>query len=472
MTDFARVLADPEDDVAREIVADALQERGDPLGGFIALQMSLARVGPDDDDERERLTEEVELYLAEHDEHLRASFGVSNVSCTFVRGFPEELELTAKQLVTELPTILSRAPVRRLRITHTTVGNAANSLRTGLPLLAGTTVRGLTFAHSVPQEDLVAIFEQLELPLDSLDLWLEAEAYARLLRTPSCRALLRLRVPWTDSLAPILAAMPETLEELRCELTLNRVDARALARAPFTPRLHTLQLLNSALGDESFAELAPALRSIRALDLTTSGLHGVAAFERLEHLEELRLGSNELESHEVARLCGMEQLANLRTLRLGALPVGAPGLVALASTEWPHLAHLGLGIAQLGPEAMRHLARWLPPSIRTLELHQNRLKDEGLEAFVRSPNTRHLRELTLSRCHLGDAGLVALAHADFDALRTLDLAWNEAIGEQGCLALAGSRSFGRVKQLDLHEVRTGRAGGRALRTRFGPAVLR
>jgi uncharacterized protein (TIGR02996 family) len=80
---FARVCADPDDDVAREILADALQERGDPHGTLIALQMRLGHLGPDEDDERERLTEEVEVHLAEHGEALDLAWneGIGEPGC-------------------------------------------------------------------------------------------------------------------------------------------------------------------------------------------------------------------------------------------------------------------------------------------------------------------------------------------------------------------------------------------------------
>src|SRR5580704_11822771 len=40
---LAAVLADPYDDPARQVLADALQERNDPRGEFIAVQLALAR---------------------------------------------------------------------------------------------------------------------------------------------------------------------------------------------------------------------------------------------------------------------------------------------------------------------------------------------------------------------------------------------------------------------------------------------
>ncbi len=40
---LAEVLANPDDDAARQVYADALQERGDPRGEFIALQLAPAR---------------------------------------------------------------------------------------------------------------------------------------------------------------------------------------------------------------------------------------------------------------------------------------------------------------------------------------------------------------------------------------------------------------------------------------------
>jgi uncharacterized protein (TIGR02996 family) len=78
---LAAIYADPGDDAARAVYADWLQERGDPRGELIAMQLA-GRVGP-----RERLLLE---------RHERTWLGalepiVSYSGLVFCRGFPAEL---------------------------------------------------------------------------------------------------------------------------------------------------------------------------------------------------------------------------------------------------------------------------------------------------------------------------------------------------------------------------------------------
>ncbi|MGZ5968054.1 MAG: TIGR02996 domain-containing protein, partial [Polyangiales bacterium] len=211
MTLLARIFEHPDDDHAREIVADALQEQGDPHGTLIALQMALAKLGPDDDLERDQLEEEIEAYLLEHGDAIREKLGVDDLSCKFARGFVDEVELTAKALAKNVEKIVTRSPVRHICITR----GDAPALRAGFAKLAGSTVRALTLGYMYP-EGLEEIFGELALSLESLDLSAGADTAENILQAKCCRALKSLRISTyqIEEAGRLFRLLPETLERL------------------------------------------------------------------------------------------------------------------------------------------------------------------------------------------------------------------------------------------------------------------
>ena len=93
---WAEVLARPDDDEPRRVLADALQERGDPRGEFIALQ----------------LKGETVRSKALLEQHLRGWLPQWPLSSPpeFVRGFPAHQALRAIELALEHTRIVALAP--------------------------------------------------------------------------------------------------------------------------------------------------------------------------------------------------------------------------------------------------------------------------------------------------------------------------------------------------------------------------
>lgn len=99
------VLAKPTDDAPRAVYADWLQERGDPRGEFIALQLALAR--RDDAAKQARADELLARHSLEWTEALRQR----SLKQRFERGFVYELELKATTFVNEAALLFSLAPL-------------------------------------------------------------------------------------------------------------------------------------------------------------------------------------------------------------------------------------------------------------------------------------------------------------------------------------------------------------------------
>ena len=93
---LAAIRAAPGDDRPRLVYADWLQERGDPRGEFIALQLANAGAGAGERDARAQRREQVLLR-----DHVRAWLGpIGDVAvlkrCRFVRGFPVEIAVGSR----------------------------------------------------------------------------------------------------------------------------------------------------------------------------------------------------------------------------------------------------------------------------------------------------------------------------------------------------------------------------------------
>src|SRR5262245_64243242 len=88
------VVENPDDDAPRLMYADWLEERGDPRGEFIRVQVALARSAEDDERRPEWTAREkvlLDLYKSEWTAPLR---GLA-VACWFRRGFVDEVTLDA-----------------------------------------------------------------------------------------------------------------------------------------------------------------------------------------------------------------------------------------------------------------------------------------------------------------------------------------------------------------------------------------
>src|SRR4051794_14262414 len=100
---LAAVVAAPDDDAPRLVLADFLSSRGDPRGEFITLQCRLA-AAPDDEARRKLRIAENKLLKAHEATWTAGFFGVAKstperkVKVAFHRGFLEEATLPLSAL--------------------------------------------------------------------------------------------------------------------------------------------------------------------------------------------------------------------------------------------------------------------------------------------------------------------------------------------------------------------------------------
>src|SRR3954462_7787220 len=108
-----RVCADPDDDAPRLIFADWLDERGDPRGEFIRVQVALARIPPGDLRRDTLVDREAALlarYHAPWSDRLRGVAGWTE----FRRGFVETVNLDARPFMRRAAALFRLPPVRNV----------------------------------------------------------------------------------------------------------------------------------------------------------------------------------------------------------------------------------------------------------------------------------------------------------------------------------------------------------------------
>jgi uncharacterized protein (TIGR02996 family) len=108
------IIEDPDDDTPRLVYADYLDERGDPRGEFIRVQLALARLP--DDPRRPELEVRERRLLAEHGEEWARPLRPWVTGWTFRRGFVEAVKLPAQSYLDHAVVLRHRAPVRRFEV--------------------------------------------------------------------------------------------------------------------------------------------------------------------------------------------------------------------------------------------------------------------------------------------------------------------------------------------------------------------
>ncbi len=141
---LAGVLANPTDDAPRLVLADWLNERGDPRGELIQVQCSLAanqRPNP-------HLEERQRALLERHGQAWLGELGFRTAE--FTRGFVEEVELPWNELVARLPALSQATPLRALHVKDRPTHAAIDAIVRYVPNLETLDLTGseaLTDAH-------------------------------------------------------------------------------------------------------------------------------------------------------------------------------------------------------------------------------------------------------------------------------------------------------------------------------------
>ena len=300
-------------------------------------------------------------------------------------------------------------------------------------------------------------------------------------------------------LAPRLRALA-----LSC-LALREEDVRRLATTPALQGLHTLCLAHNPLSPALVDALArsPHLAGLRALEVEFCGLDAAAipallGPNTLWQLDALMLDGNPLGEEGVRALGRAPGLARLRKLGLENIKIGRWGMdelfgALLASplpalrelslahvwsghylrdNRWPELLRsrapalesLDLSGNSLIPPVIKALVANLPPTLRTLWLHNTSLRGDGARLFLAHMQTG-LHTLSLSGCELwSSATVLSEPWPALDApptLRALDLGYNR-LDDETLAGLVACPHLGALESLELCHNALTDAGAQAL----------
>lgn len=371
---LAQVLQHPDDDGARLIYADWLDERRDPRGQFIRLQIALARLPAAHPDRPDLVRQERQLTQ----QHLAAwSCGLIGIArrCTFRRGFVEAVSLPATAFIAHGEALFAAAPIRKVHLTQ--VGPTADRLAACRQLCR---------------------VKSLDLAANDLDVAMAV----RMLRSPHLAGLEALGLSvngLTDDVAGVLAdgAWPA----LRA-LDLSHNHLRAPAHLAQLAALDRLDLSHNSITEHGLAELLQALAG-RKITMRIQGnpfgdagaahwLRSPAFTSVVQAGEPIDLSDCDLGPASARALAAHTLRSRLTVLTLDGNALGDDGLTALATAEgWPRLRRLSLaanGITDAG--ASRLAGSTLFAQLEQLDLRQNQFSPGGIELLWTS-DRRHPR---------------------------------------------------------------------------------
>jgi uncharacterized protein (TIGR02996 family) len=258
----------------------------------------------------------------------------------------------------------------------------------------------------------------------------------------------------------VLAGMPELAGLTHLDLTWCQIPEGALAilaGSPHLRQLHTLRLGATGITDVAPLATSPLLDSVRVLelprqDLTATEIEALARSSHLGCLEELNFTATPIGNNAIAALVANPAVANLRRLNLTGGGVSPDAIRALAAS--PHLGRLEslnlggnnvLNSSNLGPLFKSERLT----SLRHLNLSQTNIDDRGIDALVAGPLAPGLRSLQLSWTPIGPASANTLARSrSLQELEALELAHCH-LGPDGFRALAGSTTLECLTWLSL-----------------------
>jgi uncharacterized protein (TIGR02996 family) len=260
------------------------------------------------------------------------------------------------------------------------------------------------------------------------------------------------------------------VEGLRLEATPSQ-SAR-VARFRLLARPVALEMDGIHLTDDSLATVlsSPHLSGLQRLEklfVRDADVFPLTRLTSLDRLTALYLYSNNLTQEGLGLLADWPSIRSLRVLHLGGGgydfgPTGAAGLARapfLAGLRELGLTNCSLGDA--GLEALLSSTLFACPAL--FELDMNDLGPEGARLLLDAAGLERVAVLEISRNRLNDRAVDDLASSPrLAGLLRLDLSENEAIGPAGAEALAASPHLSRLVSLNLNQCPIGDSGAYAL----------
>jgi uncharacterized protein (TIGR02996 family) len=452
---------DPDDDTARLVYADLVEEEGNPARGeFVRVQVALART-PEGDPARAALEDREHDLLAEHEEHWLGADPAANglAEWEWERGFVREVAATPTFLLNEGADLLAAHPVRRWRVMGSQ-GDLGDDLR-----LAGRR----PWFRRLEAVDLAGWFESV----GELERFLTRSEFDRL------RELDLTGVFGLDDLPGVLERAPfrERLAVLRCGGGYdNPLDAADLARALAPARLTELALPGCMLTSQDVRGLlaADCCRDLTSLDVRDNQLEpdGGAAFRHARcRLRELDLSGTPLGAIGLEDVLRQESLSELRALELNRCGSAMANIRALAASRfWTQAEELRLHNSTIPDHWLDPMFESAgPPGLRVLDVSLNNVSDTGVRRLCDAPWAGSLTWLGLSANNLTDEALRLIAGSGrFARLRTLHLDGytilhdpaepHQQITDAGVRALAESTTLACLRTLVLNQTDVTAAG--------------
>lgn len=439
------VIANPDDDQARLIYADYLEERGDPRGEFIRVQCELARCGllsPLYEDLRLRAEE----LLEEHGEQWAEEVEQKVVKAEFERGFISTVTVLGRRLAARGETLFHTAPIEWVRMNR--VGGAGEKMAASPAL-----------SH-IRRLDLSA----LKIPMEDVSL---------LLRSPLLNSLVALnvnymRTAWNGEFGKALAEMSSAnkLESLslRCTEPLRREFLPGLCSGGGFPQLRSLcfgadydsrsnwnairnlpvqQLESLRITGSVNTELCEnvarlPIGRLKRLSLANTqapatAMRALAESGGMDHVEELDFTNCPMGLRATKVLFSEQRLTRCKILSLGhdalnrrTTPV-APLLSGLSRHPLPALLRLSLrgwGVGQLQALVKEFDGRGAEqPQLQSLALMGAELMADDLVMLANGRWTSALRALDVQGANLDDDARDWLERGEpaFPSLLRLDL---------------------------------------------------
>ncbi|MGV3623189.1 MAG: TIGR02996 domain-containing protein [Archangium sp.] len=316
----AQILASPEDDGPRQVLADLLTEQGDPRGEFIAVQLQLAR--------------ENNPPLAAQAQELLTKYGAAwaaapnDVRVTFRRGFVDSVESNEAAVSIELSELCAREPVTSVRFVSSRRFEM-HSLSLA-PWLSR--IRALEFAAAHRYGAAVT-----------------ADGLEVLLESPSLRRLERLVFrdqPLGDAGAAKLAEHSAAVSSLKALVLqgagISARGARLLAGIRWLPRLEELSLADNPLQVQGVEAVVAngSGRAWKSLNLSGTTMGNAGAFvlsraTRMTQLQKLFVGRNRIGPAGLNVILDAAHFKGLVDVEFGGNPIGAAGRTRLAARFGP-----------------------------------------------------------------------------------------------------------------------------------------
>lgn len=421
------IVAHPDDDAPRLILADWLDDHGDEhtaaRAEFIRVQIELSRLDNHAPRWRELTQRQSELLRLHERAWLGPLAGIVT-HATWQRGFVQRVKLGVRQFMDNADELFRQAPVLHLQLLRVSQTKLTMEELATCPHFAR--LRGLGLPGSgIGDDKLTVLLSQAKL---------------------------------------------EHLENLELESAgVGRRTMQVLARAAL-PKLRVLNLTSNRLLNtfEAFCQPTPGFQlrelAIANAELTEDDRAALFAWPGLAKVEKLNLGGNRLGTAGGVALARCPYLTSLRELDLLLCEIGARGMQAIADQRaFPDLQELHLRGNHIRPSGFAALLTCpFFSQLRSLRLHDNVLGDDSLEQLAAYPGLARLTALELTHNNVGPLGIEALCSSPYrGSLWSLELNMNP-LTDVGAVRLAACEQLASLRRLELSMCELTDVGGNAI----------